>query len=143
MTLKLLSTNVVKFWDLIKYALNQVERIGDTESLGVYNRLFAQLLSDKAQCFISYAESGEVQALCITELRFDEVMARKSLHLRCLYAFKSASNEEWAEKFQLIKEFAKAEKCDLISFETSNPRIRSISKEIGAVEKSVNMVLEV
>ena len=81
--------------------------------------------------------------MCITELRFDEVMARKSLHLRCLYAFKPASNEEWAEKFQLIKEFAKAEKCDLISFETSNPRIRSISKEIGAVEKSVNMVLEV
>ena len=133
----------MKFWDLIKYALNQVERIGDTESLGVYNRLFAQLLSDKAQCFISYAESGEVQAVCITELRFDEVMARKSLHLRCLYAFKPASNEEWAEKFQLIKEFAKAEKCNLISFETSNPRIRSISKEIGAVEKSVNMVLEV
>ena len=143
MTLKLLSTNVVKFWDLIKYALNQVERIGDTESLGVYNRLFAQLLSDKAQCFISYAESGEVQAVCITELRFDEVMARKSLHLRCLYAFKPASNEEWAEKFQLIKEFAKAEKCDLISFETSNPRIRSISKEIGAIEKSINMILEV
>ena len=49
MTLKLLSTNVVKFWDLIKYALNQVERIGATESLEDYNRLFDQLLSDKAQ----------------------------------------------------------------------------------------------
>ena len=60
MTLRLLSVQVVKFWDLIKYALWQVEKIGSDEELEVYNRLFAALLSDRAQCFIVFDDSEEV-----------------------------------------------------------------------------------
>ena len=143
MTLRLLSVQVVKFWDLIKYALGQVEKIGSDEELEVYNRLFAALLSDKAQCFIVFDGGEEVRAVCVTELRYDELRATKSLHIRCLYAFKAASNEVWIKEFEAVKEMAKREGCSRITFETSNPRIKSIAKDIGAVEISTNLKVEV
>lgn len=143
MTLRLLSVQIAKFWDLIKYAIGQVEKIGSDEELEVYNRLFASIISDKAQCFIVYDEDESVRAVCITELRYDELKATKSLHIRCLYAFKAASNEVWAKEFESIKEMAKKEGCSKITFETSNPRIKSIAKEIGAVEVSTNLKIEV
>ena len=143
MTLRLLSVQIVKFWDLIKYAIGQVEKLGNDEELKVYNRLFAALLSDKAQCFIVFDEDENVQAVCITELRYDELTNVKSLHIRCLYAFKAASNELWAKEFENIKIMAKKEGCTKITFETSNPRIKSIAKDIGAIEVSTNLKVEV
>lgn len=144
MTLKVLSVQIVKFWDLIKYALAQVERIGnDDDALGIYNRLFASLLSDKAQCFISYDSDENIRALCLTEIIHDEVLNIKTLHIRCLYAFKSADNATWVQDFETIKSMAIAEKCNNITFETSNPKIKSIARDIGAVEVSTNFKLEV
>ncbi len=143
MTLRLLSVQVVKFWDLIKYAIGQVEKIGSDEELEVYNRLFAALLSDKAQCFIVYDDGEEVRAICVTELRYDELRATKALHIRCLYAFKAASNDVWVKEFDFIKNMAKKEKCSRITFETSNPRIKSIAKDLGAIEVSTNLKVEV
>lgn len=143
MTIKLIATQVVDFWDLIKYALNQVERIGDVEADGVYNRLFAMLLSDRGQCFVVYGEDKAVNAICITSILHDEIKDSKTLHIRCLYAFRSAHNSEWGQEFNTLREFAKSEGCGKITFETANQKIKAIVKSIGAVEVSTNMVVEV
>ena len=142
MILRLLSVQIVKFWDIIKYAIGQVEKIGSDEEINVYNRLFAALLSDKAQCFIAFDDDG-VRAVCITEIKYDELIAIKSIHLRCLYAFKSAHNDVWIKDFNFIKNLAQQEKCSKITFETSNPRIKSIARDIGAIEVSTNLMVEV
>lgn len=143
MVLRVLSVQIPKFWEIIKYALGQVEKIGNSEELEVYNRLFAALLSDKAQCFIAFNENEEVRAVCITELRYDEIRNIKSLYIRCLYAFKAASNEAWIKEFEIVRELAKKEGCSKITFETSNSKIKSIAKDLGAVEVSTNLKIEV
>ena len=142
-TVKLISTQIVDFWELIKYALNQVERIGDIESDGIYNRLFAALLNDRSQCFVAYDDDKAISAICITSLEYDEIRDRSLLRIRCLYAFKSAHNDMWSKEFEIIKEFARSEKCSKIIFETANPKIKAIVKSIGAIEVSTNMVVEV
>ena len=139
MVLRVLSVQVAKFWDIIKYSIGQVEKIGNAEELEVYNRLFAALLSDKAQCFIAFDEKEEIRAVCITEFRYDELRDIKSLHIRCLYAFKAASNEAWIREFDIVKELANKEGCSKITFETANPKIKSIAKDLGAVEVSTNL----
>lgn len=144
MTLRILSVQIVKFWDLIKYAIGQVEKVGVDEELEVYNRLFAALLSDKAQCFIAYDDDiDSVRAVCITEIRYDELRAIKSLHIRCLYSFKASSNDTWVKEFEYMRELAKNEGCSKITFETSNPKIKSIARDIGAIEVSTNLKVEV
>ena len=143
MTIKLVSTQITDFWELIKYALNQVERIGDVEADGVYNRLLAMLLSDRGQCFVLYSPDKAVKAICITSILQDEIRGTKTLHIRCLYAFKSAHNDEWAKEFNTLIDFARAEGCNKITFETANQKIKAIVKAIGAVEVSTNMLVEV
>lgn len=143
MVIRLLSVQVPKFWEIIKYAIAQVEKIGDDESLGIYNRLFAALLADKAQCFIAYNSDESVKAVCITEYRVDLFTNIKTLHIRCLYAFSPASNEEWHSKFEHITKLAKDGNCQSITFDTSNPRIRAIVKDLGAVEVSTRLKIGV
>lgn len=144
MTVRLLSIQISKFWELIKYALSQVERFGsDDEALGVYNRVFASLLNDKSQCFILYNSDQEVRAVCITEIFEDFITTKRSLNVRCLYAFKVTSDAEWQEGFKLIRQLAKDSKCSKITFQTSNARIKHIGQVIGFKEISTNMLLEV
>lgn len=142
MVLKVLSTNIIKFWDLIKFAVNQVEKIGTNNDV-VYNKLLASLLSDKAQCIVVFDNVGEVKSLCIVEIRHCELSATQELYIRCLYAFKVASTDEWVRYFNYIVELARVEKCNKITFSTSNPRIKSIANKLGAIEVSVNMEVEV
>lgn len=144
MTVRLLSIQIAQFWELIKYALAQVEKFGsDDEALGVYNRVFASLLNDKSQCFIVYSPDQEVKAVCITEIFEDLITAKRSLNVRCLYAFKVTSDAEWQDGFELIRQLAKDSKCSKIIFQTSNARIKHIGQVIGFKEVSTNMSLEV
>ena len=144
MTIKLIATQVPDFWELIKYSLEQVERIGDVYADKTYNMLLAELLSDKAQCFIVYDDSGEmIKAVCLTVIFHDVIRDVKTLHIRSLYAFKASSNDTWKDEFEVVKEFALSEGCSRITLETSNPKVRSIAKHFGAVEVSTNMLVEV
>lgn len=144
MTVRLLCTQIPQYWEYIKYALAQVERFGsDEESLGVYNRIFASMLNDKSQCFITYDSNQELKALCITEIFEDLITSNRNLNIRCLYAFKVTSNKEWREGFDIIKQMAVDSKCNKITFQTSNHRIKSIGNFVGFKEVSTNMIMEV
>ena len=144
MTVRLLATQISTYWELIKYALNQVERFGsEDESLGAYNRVFAALLNDKSQCFVMWDENKEIKALAITEILEDYITTKRTLNVRCLYAFKNTSNVEWEIGFNLIRDLAKLSKCSKISFQTSNARIESLGRALGFNKKSINMEMEV
>lgn len=144
MTVRLLSIQISKYWELIKYALNQVERFGsDEESLGAYNRIFAALLNDKAQCFIMWDNNKEVKSLAVTEILEDFITTRRILNIRCLYAFKNTSNDDWREGFNVIKELASNSNCKKIVFQTSNTRVEGIGKFLGFSKRSVNLEMEI
>ena len=143
MTVRLLCTQIPQFWEYIKYALSQVERFGsDEESLGAYNRIFASLLNDKSQCLIMHDDSG-MQALMITEIFEDLITAKRTLNIRCLYAFNLISDDKWKTDFHVVKEVAIGNKCSKIVFQTSNARIERIANMIGFTKDSINMSMEV
>ena len=100
----------------------------------MYNQLFAQLLADRSQRFAVLNLDNSVRAIIITEILEDTISQSKTLNIRCLYSFKPASNEEWSKVFDCIIDAAKAEKCTTITFQTSNQKIRSIARFIGAEE---------
>jgi len=143
MTVRLLCTQIPQFWEYIKYALSQVERFGsDEESLGAYNRIFASLLNDKSQCLIMHDENG-IKALMITEILEDIITAKRTLNIRCLYAFTPISDSKWRDDFHILKELAIGNKCSRIIFQTSNARIEGIAQMVGFTKQSINMSMEV
>ena len=144
MTTRLLCTQVPQFWEYIKYALSQVERFGsDDESLGAYNRVFASLLNDKSQCLLMQTEERGLKALMITEILEDMISAKRTLNIRCLYAYIPVSNEEWKSDFEVLVGMAKNAKCSKITFQTSNARVEGIAKMLGFNQHSINMEMEV
>lgn len=142
MVLRVLSVNIPKFWEHIKVAISKVEQLDETTYNATFNKLLASLLSDTSQCFASFDETS-LKALCITEIRVDELRKVRTLFIRCLYAFNAASNDEWIENFKFIEGYAKNEKCNRIEFETSNPKIKALGKILGASEISTKMGMEV
>jgi len=140
MTIRLLCTQIPKFWDLIKYAMQQVERIG-VDNDERFNELLAQLLSDKAQCFVKYL-GEEVAAVMITEVHEEKISLKRTLFIRLLFAFKLMGNSmDWQSDFSLLKDLAKKEKCSEIAFESNNSRVVDIGKSVGFTQAHIRMKL--
>ena len=139
MIVRLISVQVPKFWDVIKYALQQTEAI--TEVPTKFNELFAALLNDKAQCFLKYSEGpgGEIQGIMVTELHEDRFTKERSVKIRCLYAYKVLPRGEWEEDFKLIRGLAISEKCTRVFFDSKNPRVLQVAREVGFKEACTTM----
>lgn len=142
MVVRLLSVQIPQFWEVIKYALQQVERFGVDETEERYNKILAALLNDKSQCLMMY-EEGAVKAVMITEIVEDLVTSKRVLNIRCLYAFKAVGNETWEDNFKLLTDLATGSGCYKITFETNNARVESLGKMVGFTRKSINMEYEV
>jgi len=134
MVIRLASVQIGKFWDLIKYSLQQTERVGSDNNLQQFNEVFAALLSDRAQCFIKYNEGLDVLGIMVTEILEGKYSGEKMLKIRSLYAFKAFPPGEWDDDFKLIRELAQKEKCTKIIFETSNARVMQLGKQVGFEE---------
>ena len=135
MLIKLISTQMVDFWEVIKFAVTRVDEV-DPENLQPYlNELLHSLLSDKAQCWIRLDENRIVIALYITRIRADKITGKKYLFIQNMYSFKTVIDEIWTQDANLLKEFAKKEKCSYLSFYSRNKRIWELGEMVGFKEK--------
>ena len=135
MITKLLSIQVPKFWEIIKFAATKAEEV-DNEDLPAYLNWFLHLLlSDKAQCWVRLDEDRTIIALLMTQITIDKITAKKSLHLRCIYSFRHVPFDLWREDFDLLIQFKKQEKCDNITCASKHKKIWEINDYLGCKEK--------
>lgn len=142
MIIRVLSLQVPRFWELIKYTLQKTERIGVDESQKKFNTVFAALLSDKAQCFIKH-EDGQVKAVMITELIENRIEGIKTLNIRSLYAFSPFELMEWREYFPLIQKLANTFECKHISFNSRHHKLITVAKDLGFKNSYTHMVYSI
>ena len=135
MLIKLLSTQIPQTWEVIKFAVTRVDEV-DPENLQPYlNELLHALLSDKAQCFVRLNKDRIIIALYITRIRADKITGKKYLFIQNVYSFKTVIDETWTQDANLLKEFAKKEKCSYLSFYSRNKRIWELGEMAGFKEK--------
>ena len=135
MLIKLISTQVVDFWEVIKFAVTRVDEV-DSKDLQLYlNELLHALLSDKAQCFVRLSKDRIIIALCITRIRADKITGKKYLFIQNVYSFKATIDETWTQDADFLKEFAKKEKCSYLSFYSRNKRIWELGEMVGFKER--------
>jgi len=136
MIIRLTSTQITQFWDVIKYSLVQVERLGAIESDAELNLIFAALMSDKAQCLLKYTDDSrkEICAVMITEIIQNKITDERTLKMRSLYGFRPFGLSEWAEHFKVILNLASIEKCSNILFDSAHRKLIDIAKSVGFSE---------
>lgn len=131
LTIKLLSTQVPKFWELIKYAASKSVELDKKDLKAGLVWLLHELLSDKAQCWFRIDGERNVIAVVITRLEIDKRVFKKSLNIYVTFSYRHVPFEEWQQGFELIKEFARKEQCDNIILATKNKRMMEMDKALG------------
>ena len=131
MILKLLSTQIPQYWEIIKFIATTVEKVEEEDLPAYMNWLLHLLLSDKAQCWVRLDEDRTIIALSITQLLIDKITAKKSLHLRCVFSYRHVPSDAWQEDFDLLIRFAKQEQCSKITAVSQHSRIWEILTAFG------------
>jgi len=135
MIIRILSSQISVYWDVIKFCIKAVESIEEKDLQAVYNELLHALLSDKAQCFVSFNEQKVLGALLITRISMDKVTDEKYLLFQTIYAWDKLSDKDWKDGFNLVRQLAEKEHCRYLSCRSSNPRIWDMATTYGLKEK--------
>jgi len=143
MFIKLLPQQIPQYWDAIKYAARNADRVSESDLPDYLNRLLYSLLSDKAQCFFRIDASRELLAVIITRLIMDELTGVKSLAIQCIYSFKSVVDDEWLVNMNAIESFAINNNCKKVLGYSTNQRIFNLASQLGFSERFRCFVKEV
>lgn len=143
MFIRITALQIPSFWDAIKFASVNAERISEGDRQRYLNNLLIDLLNDKAQCFIRFSDQKELLAVVITKLKGDELTGEMSLLIQCLYSFKGVAPDEWANDLEIVKEFAKTKKCSSIITYSGVPRVFDILNGLGFREQFRRFSMEV
>lgn len=132
---RLLPTQVVPFWDAIKYACAQADEIKKEDAGNYFNELLQALLSEKAQCFIVLDNEKRLHSIAVTRIVTDKVQFQKELYIQCLYSMSAWDDESTRRYFYFVSQFAAQEGCKAVTFSSRNPRIWDIARITGCTER--------
>jgi len=122
MHIRVLPPNIPKVWEAVKYAVVQLDEIPNEQLPDYFVWLLQQLLSEKAQCWITLNEDRVLLNVSITRITTHPFTKEKVLHIQCLYAFQGLTDTTVAEALSLYKEFAKSVGCRTVTGASRHPR---------------------
>jgi len=133
MITKLLPDQISKFWDIIKYAVEQSLPPIVGEHPDKMNRILGSALSGKVEVWASYTK-GEVnkfEGIVLTELLRDDVSNTSNLLIYCLYGYSGVENNSWMDGLVKLAEYAKSRKCSRIIAYSDVPYIIELVNKLG------------
>jgi len=133
MITKLLPDQIAKFWDIIKYAIEESLPPIVTKDSDSMNRILSTLLSGKISCWVSYDKSEEISkfnAVILTKIIFDDATYTKNLLLYSVYAYAEdqIASKFWMEGFAFMSKYALAQGCDRLIAYTDVPYLIEMAK---------------
>ena len=121
--IRLMPSQVPMFWDAIKFATGQTDRLNKDYYEEYYTELLCSLLSGKAQCFVRLNEERVLTALLITRIVVNKISGSKQLVLQNVYAWEPLTEDIWNQAYELYTELARQEGCTLIAYSSYNPKV--------------------
>ena len=129
---RLLPLQVPLFWEVIKFAENEVN--GTDEK--TFNNLLYKLLNSKTQCFVRLNEKRQLMCIFLTEIYTNPDTQEKGIALNLVYGFRAMSREQWGENTDYITKFGKANGCTKFygMVKSGNKMMMQIAKRFGFKE---------
>jgi len=135
MLTKMLPEQIAKFWDIIKFAVEQSLPPVAGEHPDKMNRILASALSGKAEVWASYtrgSESTKLEGIAVTRILYDDVSGTRSLLIYCIYGYTAISKNSWLHALEVMAKYAKSRGCQKMTAYTELPYLVSIARHLGA-----------
>jgi len=134
MLTKLLPDQIAKFWDIIKYAVEESLPPIVGESPDKMQNILTGCLDGSLEVWISHKRTEDVtriEAVVLTEFLYDRPSKTKSLLIYCLYGYEDIAKESWTEGLEVLKKYAKGRGCKQVVAYSEVPMIIELSKKLG------------
>lgn len=138
MLIRLLPEQVSKFWNIIKYAIEQSLPPIAYEHPDKLNRILSAALSGKVEVWASYKKDQEeniLEGIVITKILYDDASNTKNLLIYCLYGYEKVDSNSWLIGLTAIAKYAKSRKCNQIIAYSDLPYIINVAKYLGGETK--------
>lgn len=139
MRFRVMAIHIPTYWECIKYAAVNADRVEKGYVQEYLNELLWNLLSDKSQCFMRLSDQKQLQAVIITQIRTNKLTDKKYLYIQCMFSFTGRDKDVWEKDFDFLKEFANKENCDYFLFDSDNKRIHKLALSLGFSSVSETM----
>lgn len=134
MLTKLLPEQISKFWDVIKYAIEESLPPIAGEHPDKMNRILSSALSGGMEVWVSHKEHKFEAVLC-TRILYDDVSNTRNLLIYCFYGYEGISKQSWVEGLRALIEYARNKKCAQIIAYSDVPYIKQAVEYLGGEAK--------
>lgn len=134
MLTRLMPDQVAKFWDVIKYAVEEAMPPMVGAHIDRLNRILSSILSGRTTCWAYYRKEEDkviFEGICLTQFLYDEASHTKNLLLYCVYGYEESSDMSWNEAFVVLAKYAKYHKCNEIVGYTNVKHLIERAKKMG------------
>jgi len=134
MLTRLIPEQVSKFWDIIKFAVEESlpPIVGDHPDK--MNRILSAALSSKIEVWVSYVkgeEANKFEGVVLTKTLYDNASDTKNLLIYCIYGYEEVGDSSWFGGIDKLAMYAKSRGCSQIIAYTDSPYIVKIVKRLG------------
>ena len=135
MLTRLLPDQISKFWDIIKFAVEQSlpPLVGDLPDK--MNRILSAALSGRVDVWASYTRDEEertkINAILLTKFIYDDASDTRNLLLYCLYGYEEIKLQSWIDGLDKVSKYAKYHKCSQIVAYTSLTHLIELAEKLG------------
>ena len=123
-----------KFWDIIRYAIEQSLPPITGEHPDKMKKILMSLLSGKSQCWIN-SDIGEgrrvLEAVVVTRIFYDDASDTRSLLIYCLYGYDFVKQSSFTSALKALVKYAKSESCERIIAYTDKPGVVKLVNRLG------------
>lgn len=134
MIIKLLPEQVVKFWDMLRFAIAETFMPRGTCTNEHLRFILAGLLSGKQQCWMAFKlvdDERKFIGFIVTRLGEDQAIGEKTLFLDSVYAFQSVPDEIMADAQVVLNKFAAKNNCKHIVSLTESEKVMHLAQRNG------------
>lgn len=138
MLTKLTPEQVSRYWDIIRYAVDQSVPPIAGEHPGKMNNILTACLTGRMDVWCSYTLGDDIrkfEAVLLTELLHDVPSGTKNLLIYCLYGYSSISDDSWKDGIVALLKYAKSKGCNQIVAYTDNQRVVEVVSDLGGEAK--------
>lgn len=135
MMTKLLPEQISKFWDVIKYAVEQSIPPNVGEHPDKINRILTAALNGKIDVWTSYERGKDInrfEAIVLTKFLYDEVVGMRNLLIYSIYGYDTISAHSWRNGMKTLMKYAKGKGCSLIVAYSNIPEVVKLANSLGA-----------
>ena len=141
MMVKLTTEQSIKFWPLIKSAIeDSIPSIAGDEPK--FSNILKSIILGEMQVWI-LASSDAVKAVTVTSFTYDTGTGAKNLLIYALRAFGEMTRRDWAEGFVTLKRFAKSSGCSHITGYTENDGLIRLAERLGGEGRYVFITIPI